>query len=301
MTTAYIYKINIKKSKIPKILKLPKHVYHLYPANKKPNLFLNTKIDLKKTEFIFEVIKGDEYYYFKRLDPFPLIWSSANDFRLNKNKDIPDLFQAEEHDSFFVSSQTRNVCILTYDDADKSFTNHTSFYAGKTEEKLKYCDETFVHFDFIKEMKIDDIFEVIPQVIKKELNDDNLKKSFKVLSKKATASKEFFSRRAFSYHNIFSTYDKYNLDIVVKKLHELKFYVLPGQDSHSDKIHFFMFLEQYMFLVKKVLKTEDTVKVLSEVTSYLAHDKDKKKNSKNLILYMDLITEYIERKQKKTN
>jgi hypothetical protein len=119
------------------------------------------------------------------------------------------------------------------------------------------------------------------------------------LSKKATASKEFFSRRVFSYQNIFSTYDKYNLDIVVKKLHELKFYVLPGQDSYSDKKHFFMFLEQYMFLVKKILKTEDTVKVLTEVSSYLAHDKDQKKYSKNLILYMDLVTEYVENNQKK--
>ena len=54
-----------------------------------------------------------------------------------------------------------------------------------------------------------------------------------------------------------------------------------------------------MFLVKKILKTEDTVKVLTEVSSYLAHDKDQKKYSKNLILYMDLVTEYIESNQKK--
>jgi hypothetical protein len=60
-----------------------------------------------------------------------------------------------------------------------------------------------------------------------------------------------------------------------------------------------MFLEQYMFLVKKILKTEDTVKVLTEVSSYLAHDKDQKKYSKNLILYMDLVTEYVENNQKK--
>ena len=299
MTDIFIYKINIKKSEIPKTLKLPKHVYHLYPANKKPNSFLNTKIDLKKTEFIFEVIKGDEYYYFKRLDPFPLIWSYSNAFRLNKNKDNPKLFQADEQDPFFVSSQSHNVTKLTYDEVDKSFTNHTSFYAGKTRDKQKYYDETFVHFDFIKEKKINDIFEVIPSGIKKKLNKENLKKSFKVLSKKATASKEFFSRRAFSYQNVFSTYDKYNLDIVVKKLHQLKFYVLPGQDSYSDKKHFFMFLEQYMFLVKKVLKTEDTVKVLTEVSSYLAHDKDHKKYSRNLLLYMDLVTEYVESNQKK--
>lgn len=299
MTNIFIYKINIKKSEIPKILKLPKYVYHLYPENKKPNLFLNTKIDLKKTEFIFEVIKGDTYYYFKRLDPFPLIWSYSNAFRLNKNKDNPNLFQVDEQDPFFVPSQSHNVTKLTYDEVDKSFTNHTFFYAGKTQNKLKYCDETFVNFDLVKETKINDIFEIIPSDIKKKLNKENLKKSFTILSKKATVSKELFSRRVFSYQNIFSTYDKYNLDIVVKKLHELKFYVLPGQDSYSDKKHFFMFLEQYMFLVKKILETEDTVKVLTEVSSYLAHDKDQKKYSKNLILYMDLVTEYIESNQKK--
>ena len=299
MTDIFIYKINIKKSEIPKTLKLPKHVYHLYPANKKPNSFLNTKIDLKKTEFIFEVIKGDEYYYFKRIDPFSLIWSYTNAFYLNRNKEYPKLFQGDEQSPLFISSQTTNVTKLTYDEVDKSFTNHTSFYAGKTRDKQKYYDETFVHFDFIKEKKIDDIFEVIPSGIKKKLNKENLKKSFKVLSKKATASKEYFSRRVFSYQNVFSTYNKYNLDIVVKKLHELKFYVLPGQDSYSDKKHFFMFLEQYIFLVKKVLKTEDTVKVLTEVNSYLSYDKDKKKYSENLILYMDLITEYIESNRKK--
>jgi hypothetical protein len=299
MTDIFIYKINIKKSEIPKTLKLPKHVYHLYPANKKPNSFLNTKIDLKKTEFIFEVIKGDEYYYFKRLDPFPLIWSFTNAFYLNRNKEYPKLFQGDEQSPLFISSQTTNVTKLTYDEVDKSFTNHTSFYAGKTRDKQKYYDETFVHFDFIKEKKIDDIFEVIPSGIKKKLNKENLKKSFKILSKKATASKEFFSRRAFSYQNVFSSYDKYNLDIVVKKLHELKFYVLPGQDSYSDKKHFFMFLEQYIFLIKKVLKTDDTVKVIREVNSYLSYDKDKKKYSENLILYMDLISEYIESNRKK--
>ena len=74
---------------------------------------------------------------------------------------------------------------------------------------------------------------------------------------------------------------------------------MPGQDSYSDKKHFFMFLEQYIFLVKKVLKTEDTVKVLTEVNSYLSYDKDKKKYSENLILYMNLITEYIESNRKK--
>ena len=37
------------------------------------------------------------------------------------------------------------------------------------------------------------------------------------------------------------------------------------------------------------------------VSAYIAYDKDKKKNSENPILYMDLITEYVERKQKKTN
>jgi len=37
MTDIFIYKINIKKSEIPKTLKLPKHVYPQFPQNKKPN------------------------------------------------------------------------------------------------------------------------------------------------------------------------------------------------------------------------------------------------------------------------
>ena len=81
---------------------------------------------------------------------------------------------------------------------------------------------------------------------------------------------------------------------MVKKLHELKFYVLPGQESYSDKKHFFMFLEQYIFLISKILKTTDTVKVLTDVNSCLSYDKDKKKYSENLKFYMNLITEYIE-------
>ena len=134
-----------------------------------------------------------------------------------------------------------------------------------------------MHFDLFSIKKTDDIFDLLPSNIIKKLNKENLKKSFKALSKKPIESKDFFSRRAFFYQNIFSSYDKYNLDIVVKKLHELKFYVLPGQESYSDKKHFFMFLEQYIFLISTILKTTDTVKVLTDVNSYLSYDKDKKK------------------------
>lgn len=298
MTDIFIYKINIKKSEIPKTLKLPKHVYPQFPQNKKPNTFFHPKIDIKKAEFLVRVNKGKEYYSFERLDPFPQIWTRGG-INLFRSKEYKNLFQTEEKDALFLETQSYNVSKLTYDETDKSFTNNTNHYAGKKDQDLKLYGETFVHFDLISIKKTDDIFDLLPSSIINKLNKKNLKKSFKALSKKATASKEFFSRRAFSYQNIFSSYDKYNLDIVVKKLHELKFYVLPGQESYSDKKHFFMFLEQYIFLVKKILKTEDTVKVLTEINSYLSYDKDHKKYSKNLILYMDLVTEYVESNQKK--
>ena len=297
MTIVYIYKINTKKSKIPKTLKLPKYVYPHYPENKKPNLFLNTKIDLKKTEFLFELTPAADFFHFKRVDPFPLIWTYSNRLNLFKNKDNTELYQTDGESPLFSPNQAYEVFKFTYNENDKSLTNHTSFYAGKKKDKLELYDETFVHFDYINKKKINTIFEVIPSSLKKKLNKKNLKKSFKLLSKKASASKELFGRRTFSYQNIFSTYDQYNLDIITKKLHELKFYVLPKQDSYSDKKHFFRFLEQYIFLVKKTLNTKDTVEVLTKVNSCLSYDKDKKKYSENLVLYNNLINEYIESKE----
>ena len=293
MTNIFIYKINIKKSEIPRTLKLPNHVYPQYPQNKKPNTFFHPKIDIKKAEFLVKVNKGKEYYSFERLDPFPQIWTRGG-INLFRNKEYKNLFQTEEKDALFLETQAYNVSKLTYDETDKSFTNSTNHYAGKKDKDLKLYGETFVYFDLISVKKTDDIFDLLPSNIVKKLNKENLNKSLKVLSKKPIESKDFFSRRAFIYQNIFSSYDKYNLDIVVKKLHELKFYVLPGQDSYSDKKHFFMFLEQYIFLISKILKTTDTVKVLTDVNSYLSYDKDKKKYSENLKFFMNLIIEYID-------
>ncbi len=55
-----------------------------------------------------------------------------------------------------------------------------------------------------------------------------------------------------------------------------------------------MFLEQYISLVKKVLKTDDTAKIFTEVNTYLSFDKNKKKYLDNQKIYIDLTTEYIE-------
>ena len=58
MTSVFIYKINIKKSEIPKTLKLPKYVYPKYPIDKKPSPFLNPTINIKKAEFLLKMNKG---------------------------------------------------------------------------------------------------------------------------------------------------------------------------------------------------------------------------------------------------
>ena len=52
--------------------------------------------------------------------------------------------------------------------------------------------------------------------------------------------------------------------------------------------------EQYISLVKKVLKTDDTAKIFTEVNTYLSFDKNKKKYLDNQKIYIDLTTEYIE-------
>lgn len=293
MTTVYVYKINLKKSKIPKTLKLPKYVYPQYPEGKKPNLFFQAKINIKNSEFLVKVNKGKEYYSFERLDPFPQIWTSGG-LNLFRHKEFNDLFQEEKKDAIYLETQSYNVSLLTYDEIDKSLTNSTSHYAGKKGKKLNLYGETLVHFDLIDVKKTDNIFDLFPSSISKKLNKSNLIKSYKILAKKAVESKKFWSRRAFSYQNIFASYDKYNLETVASKLHELKFYVLPGQDSYSDKKQFFIFLEQYILLVRKVLKINDTAKVFKLVNTYLSYDKNKKKYLENQKIYIDLVTKYIE-------
>ena len=183
MTNIYIYKINIKKSKIPRTLKLPNHVYPQYPQNKKPNTCFHPKIDIKKAEFLVRVNKGKEYYSFQQLDPLPQIWTRGG-VNLFRNNEYKDLFQSQEEDNLFLETQTYNVSTLTYDETDRSLTNSTIHYAGKKGKKLKSYGETFIHFDLIDEKKTNNILDLLPTKFANKLTKDYLDKSLKILEKK---------------------------------------------------------------------------------------------------------------------
>ena len=292
MMSIYIYKINLKESKIPNTLKLPEYVYPQFPKNKKPNTFLQSKIDIKKTEFLLKVEKGKEHYSFERLDPFPQIWTRGG-INLFRDKKFKDLFSTEEEDSFFFEKQAYNVSKISYDETDKSLINNTFHYAGKKNKKLKLYDKTLVQFDFIKEVKSDDAIDAFPLKVQKNLNLKNLKKSYEILKKKAVVSKEFFSKRLFAYQHTSKSYDLYDVQIIAKKLQELKFYVLPKNESDVDKKNFFSFFNQYYLLSQRILGYDkDKVEILRDIIHYLSFDKVKKQYSKNLIFYMDLLDEY---------
>ena len=80
------FKINNKKSEIQQYIKFPSFIWPQYLEDKKPNPLLAPKIEEKKPEFCLEVLKNDQGYYFKRVDPFPLIWTHINDFFLEKDE-----------------------------------------------------------------------------------------------------------------------------------------------------------------------------------------------------------------------
>ncbi len=294
----FVYKINLKKSKIPKTLKLPKYVYPQFPENKKPSPFFHQKIDIKNTEFLLRVEKGKEFYSFAQIDPFPQVWTRGI-INLFRNKEFKELFQAQEDDGLFLETQSYNISKLTYDELDKSLLNHTNHYAGKKNKKLKKFGETHVHFDFIKEVETNDAIDAFPLKIRNNLNLKNLQKSHEILKKKAVASKEFFSKRLFSYQHVSGSYDLYDVQILAKKLQELKFYVLPENESHTDKKKFFLFFNQYFLLSQRILGYDkDVVKILVDIVNHLSFDKDKKQFSKNLLFYSDLVDEHWKSKNK---
>jgi len=291
--TVLKFKINIKKSKIPKYIKSPKHVHPFHPVGKKPNLILNTKINIKKSEFLFEIKKNNLGYAFKRIDPYPHIWSGVNEFFLHEVKEEPKMFQTDFSDGIFSPNIPYCQFRLTFDEKYKFFANHIRYFSGKNKDKLKYYDETIVYFDLISKKEYKDIFDTLPSQIKKKLfSKENLKKSLKILEQKPRESKEFFTRRAFVYQNTFLTYDKYDLIILAKKLHELKYYVIIERESYSYKKFFFMFLEQYLSLYMKVLKINETPKALLEIVNRLSFDTNKKKHQKNLYTFLELVEEY---------
>ena len=286
MTTVYIYKINIKKSKIPKTLKLPKYVYPKYPIDKKPSPFLNPTIDTKKAEFLLKMNKGKEYYSFQQLDPFPQIWTRgvANLFR---NKEYKNLFQSEEKDALYLETQTYNVSKLTYNETDKSFTNNTSHYAGKKNKNLKLYGETFVHFDLIDEKKTDDILDLLPTKFSNKLTEDYLDKSLKILEKKSTKPKDPFGKLLYQNQQVFNSYEKYDLAVLAKRLNVYKYSLLNDDDPSGYLILFFDNLQEFMNIYCKIHNIKESLEAITPIFSHLTYNKDKVKHHKDYNILRD--------------
>ena len=286
MTIVYVYKINLKKSKIPKTLKLPKYVYPKYPIDKKPSPFLNPTIDTKKAEFLLKMNKGKEYYSFQQLDPFPQIWTRgvANLFRNNEYK---DLFQSEEEDALFLETQTYNVSKLTYDETDRSLTNSTIHYAGKKGKKLKSYGETFVHFDLIDEKKTDDILDLLPTKFANKLTKDYLDKSLKILEKKSTKPKDPFGKLLYQNQQIFNSYEKYDLAVLAKRLNVYKYSLLNDDDPSGYLILFFDTLDEFINIYCKILNIKNSLEAVTPIFSHLTYNKDKEKHNKDYNILRD--------------
>ena len=55
------------------------------------------------------------------------------------------------------------------------------------------------------------MFETLPEDVRSGLTETNLNEALNILSKKPKKSKQFFSRRAFAYQNIFYSFGHHHL------------------------------------------------------------------------------------------
>ena len=148
---------------------------------------------------------------------------------------------------------------IAFNEEHKILINHIGYYAGKTRDKLKYYDKTFLAFNLISIDEFVDMFETLPEDVRSGLTETNLNEALSILSKKPKKSKQFFSRRAFAYQNIFYSYEQYDLIILAKNLHELKYDLFNSEDAYIYKKYFFQFIEQFNKLYTHIKKVDTRV------------------------------------------
>ena len=278
------FKINNKKSKIPKYIKFPNYVYPPYPKDKKPNPLLFQKIEEKKPEFMMEVEKNKLGYSFKRIDPFPHVWTHVNWFFLYKDKEHKELYKSDEKDAMHLERQSYRVCRIVFDEKYKSLTNDINYYAGKKSDDLKLFGKSFVHFDLISDKIYKDNFELLPLNVTKKFTKIYLNKSLKILEKKSTKPKELFGRLMYLNQQIFNSYQKYDLVILANKLNDYKYFLLNEDDPSSYATLFFNTLQEFINIYCKILNVKNTVDAITPIFTHLSFDKDKKIHNKNYLI-----------------
>lgn len=298
MSKVYKFKLNLKESEIPKFIKLPNYVLPQFPLKEKPNILLTPKIDFKKAEFLFLVKKDKGGYFFTRIDPYPSNWSGTNQFLLLEENKKEDGYYEYETSGLHVKNLPFSYYRIAFNEEHKILINHIGYYAGKTRDKLKYYDKTFLTFNLISIDDFIDMFETLPEDVKSGLTETNLNEALSILSKKPKKSKQFFSRRAFAYQNIFYSYEQYNLIILANNLHELKYDLFNSEDAYMYKKYFFQFIEQFNKLYTHIKKV-DTIESAADIFAKLSFDEDRSKIEKNFDFYMKIFDEYRQANQKK--
>ena len=163
------FKVNTRKSIIPKFIKFPKIIYPEFPMDKKPNPLLIEKIDLEKSVFLFKVdIFDKDSFIFERIDKYPFIWTknTANFlYPVKKGDKYPDMMTyrmsdfkyplKSDHKFYGISdcdlfpAFDKPFChyIKTYHVDKKIFTNEILYYAIKKAGGIKLCGKSFIHMD----------------------------------------------------------------------------------------------------------------------------------------------------------
>lgn len=291
METVLKFKINLKKSRVPKYIPVPKTLIEgKFLKGKLPN-FLDFKKTPKNSIFLFAYNKSKNSL--RSIDTYEKTWHGIYDLIQFKNEIVDDngkkikkLYQEISEQNFrFVSHEVLIKHYITFDTLKSKNTliNKQGYFFSydkdnRNKDTIDYKNygNSYIWMDLLEEVKSAKLKDIRPDLDKKITNKKLLNESLKIIAKPIKKSSKFFSRRVQDYDKILNSDLRYDLILLAKKLHELKYDLIKG-GGLSLRIYFFKFFEQFCYFYRYNKNIKNVSKGLIVVIEIMYPDKDQRK------------------------
>tara|TARA_B100000941_G_C28424980_1_gene510936 strand:- start:93 stop:1013 length:921 start_codon:yes stop_codon:yes gene_type:complete len=291
METVLKFKINLKKSRVPKYIPVPKTLIEgKFLKGKLPN-FLDFKTTPKNSIFLFAYNKSNNSL--RSIDTYEKTWHGIynsiqfkNEIVGDNGKKIKKLYQEiSDRHLRFVNHLVIIKHYITFDTLKRNYTliNKQGYFFSydkdnKNKDRIDYKNygHSYIWMDFLEEVKSNKLKDIRPDLDKKITNKKSLNEALKIIAKPIKKSPKFFSRRVQDYDKILYSDLRYDLILLAKKLHELKYDLIKG-GGLSLRIYFFKFFDQFCYFYGYNKNIKNVSKRLIEVIEIMYPDKDQKK------------------------
>jgi hypothetical protein len=282
------FKIDLKHSKIPKLIKVPKTKYEA-PEGKFENFINERHIKFNTSKFLIEY--DDEAKTLRPCDNLSRsIHGIYNLTDINGLYDQKDKMYCIKTQNYFRFPLYHNMILdhsIFFDPAklDKKFCffrNYVDYFFQKDKNdkksKIKFYDRTVVELKLLK--VYDSVMDAISPALKKKcIGKKVINESIKILKSTPKKSREFFSRRAAKYEKIFSSNEVYDVIKIAKVINNLMYdYRNRSADNPNYSLMVFLvqFVRQYSIWYKLNVTTDRKLSHIHEVLEILNIDpKDK--------------------------